>query len=109
VGEHVRFIVAVAGFPVQAERALVAGGGFGEVAQMMLGVPQAVPGIPLEPAVANLRAQGECLPAERAGLLVVAEQAVEPANVVERYGLGRLVADGPRSWRPSSGSSPGLP
>src|ERR1700690_2079301 len=51
VGEGVRFIEAVAGFPVDAERALVAGGGFGEVAQMVLGVPQAVPHIPLEPAV----------------------------------------------------------
>jgi hypothetical protein len=42
VGEGVRFGEAVAGFPVQAERALVAGGGFAEVAQMVLGVPQAV-------------------------------------------------------------------
>ena len=30
VGESARVIGAVAGFPVQAERALVAGGGFGE-------------------------------------------------------------------------------
>ena len=84
VGEGVRFIEAVAGFPVQAERALVAGGGFGEVAQMVLGVSQAVPDISLEPAVADFRAQGECLAAERAGLLVVAEEAVAPADVVER-------------------------
>jgi hypothetical protein len=43
VGQDVRFIEKVAGFPEEAERALVAGGGFGEVAQMVLGVPQAVP------------------------------------------------------------------
>ena len=43
VGEGVRFIEADTGFPEKAERALVAGGGFGEVAQVVLGVPQAVP------------------------------------------------------------------
>ena len=48
---------------------------------MVLGVAQAVPDMPLEPAVADFRAQGECLPAERAGLLVVAEEAVVPADV----------------------------
>src|SRR5215470_870242 len=79
VGEGIRFEVAVAGFPGNAEGALVAGGGFGEVAQMVLGVPHAVPGMSLGPAVADFRAQGECLAAERAGLLVVAEPAVAPA------------------------------
>ena len=58
VGEGVRFVEAVAGFPVQAERALVAGGGFGEVAQMVLGVSQAVPDCSLEPAVAGFRGTG---------------------------------------------------
>src|SRR5215467_16303097 len=72
VGEGVRFVVAVAGVPEDAERALVAGGGFGEVAQVVLGVSQAVPGISLCPAVACFCTQGDCLPAERAGLLVVA-------------------------------------
>jgi len=37
------FSGAVAGLLVQAERALVAGGGFAEVAHVVLGVPQAVP------------------------------------------------------------------
>jgi hypothetical protein len=46
VSEGLRFIEAVAGFPVQAERALVAGGGFGEVAQMVLGISQAVQAFP---------------------------------------------------------------
>src|SRR5450756_1830335 len=44
--------------------------------------------------VAHLRAQGQCLAAERTGLLVVTEEAVSPADVVERRGLGRLVAEG---------------
>src|SRR5215472_12456272 len=65
-GEGVRFIEAVAGFPEEAEGALVAGGGFGEVAQMVLGVPQTVPDMPLEPAVVGFGAQGECLAAEYA-------------------------------------------
>jgi hypothetical protein len=86
VGERVRFIEAVSGFPEDTDRAMVAGGGFGGVAQMVLGVSQAVPDLSLEPAVADFRAQGECLAAERAGLLVVAEEAMAPANVVERYG-----------------------
>jgi hypothetical protein len=92
--QRVRLVEAVAGFPEEADRVLVAGGGFGEVAQMVLGVPQAVPGCCLDPAVAGFRAEGECPAAERAGLLVVAEEAVVPADGVERFGLVRLVADG---------------
>ena len=49
---------------------------------------------PLDEAVAGFRAQGERLAAERAGLPVVTEKAVGPADVVERLGLVRLVADG---------------
>lgn len=44
VDERVRFIVRGAGIAVHTERALVAGGGLGEVAQVVLGVSQAVPG-----------------------------------------------------------------
>ena len=61
---------------------------------MVLGVAQAVPDCASTLAVADFRAQGECLAAERAGLLVVAEQAVAPADAVERFGLARFVADG---------------
>jgi hypothetical protein len=85
---------AVASFLREADRALVAGGGLGEVAQMALGIPQAVPGCCLEPAVANFRAQDDCLAAKRPGLLVVAEEAVVPADGVERLSLCRLGADG---------------
>jgi hypothetical protein len=93
-GEGARFAGAVAGFPGDAERALVTGGGFGEVAQVVLGVPQAVPGISLDPAVVCFSVQGDCLAAEHAGLLVVAEKPVVPADVIERCCLSRFVVDG---------------
>jgi hypothetical protein len=73
VGKGIRFIDAVAGFPENAERAPVAGGGFGKVTQMVLGVPQAVPGCSLDPAIADFHAQVERLAAEQAGLPVVAK------------------------------------
>jgi hypothetical protein len=47
MGERDRHMEAVAGFLGDAERVLVAGRGFGEFAQMVLGVPQAVPGCSL--------------------------------------------------------------
>ena len=62
---------------------------------MVLGVSQAVPGMPLGLAVAGFGAQSKCLAAEGARLLVVTEPAMEPADVVERCGLARLVAYGP--------------
>ena len=96
VGEGFRLGEAVAGFPVQAERALIAGGGVAEVAQMVLRVPQAVPHISVQPVVADFRAQGQCPAAEPAGLFVVAEEAVRPADVVERRGLGRWTLASPR-------------
>ena len=54
--EGLCFLEAVADFAVQAERALVAGGSLGEVAQMVLGIPQAVPDLSLDPAVDGFRA-----------------------------------------------------
>src|SRR5215469_3098855 len=94
VGEGLCFVEAVAGSPVQTEGTLVAGGGFVEVAQMVLGVSQAVPDISLGPAVADFGAQGECLAAEHPSLLVVTEKPVAPADGIERFGRSRLVADG---------------
>ena len=91
VDESVRFMPAVAEFTGDAEGALVAGGGFAEVAEMVLGVAQAVPGSCLEAAVADFCVEGECLLAQRAGLLIVAEEAMGIANVVEHYRFCRLV------------------
>src|SRR5215469_10070949 len=61
---------------------------------MVLGIAQAVPDVSLQPAVADFSAQDKCLAAELPGLLVLAEEAVSPADVVQRCGLGCLVADG---------------
>ncbi len=56
VSKGFRFMDAVAEFAGEAEGALIAGGGFGEVAQMELGVCQVVPGSSLKPAVAAVYA-----------------------------------------------------
>jgi hypothetical protein len=53
------FVEAVGKFAVQAECPLVAGGGLSEVAEVVLGVAQAVPGSCLALAVPDLRAEGE--------------------------------------------------
>ena len=42
-----------------AECALVAGGGLGKVAEMVLGVAEAVPDVSLENAVTGLSVEGE--------------------------------------------------
>lgn len=80
VGESIRFEISVAYLPRDSEGALVVGGGFGEVAQLVFGVAQAVPGMSLEPAIADFCVEGEGLPAEGAGLLVVAEVGVAPSR-----------------------------
>jgi hypothetical protein len=59
VGEGVRFDPAVAEFPGYGERALIAVDGFGKVAEMVLGVAQAVPRMSLASAVTGFRADGE--------------------------------------------------
>jgi len=69
-GEGFCFVEAVACFTEEAERVLVAGGGFSETAHAVLGVAQAVPDTSLKSAVAGFPAQGECLTAERTGLRV---------------------------------------
>ena len=92
-------VAAVADFRAMRERALVAGGGFGEVAQLVLGVPEAVPGVGLPRRSPSFAVQGECLLAERAGLLVVAEEGVAPADVLSALasppcGRGLVQAEG---------------
>ena len=59
VGEGVRFGQAVAEFPSDAERALVAGGGFAEVAQMVLSVAQGVPRVSLCFVMTRFHAEGQ--------------------------------------------------
>ena len=59
VGEGVRFNPAVTEFPGDVERVFIAGDGFGKVAQMMLGVAQAVPRMALTSAVASFCTEGE--------------------------------------------------
>jgi hypothetical protein len=64
------------------------------VAEMVLGVGHVAPGISFKPAVPNFYAEDDCLPRERAGLRVVAEEGVQPADGVERNGLSRPVSGG---------------
>jgi hypothetical protein len=87
VGENIGFIEAVAEFPEDVERALIGGGCFAKAAEMVLGVAQAVPGISLEMAVADFRAEVESLSAVRASLLIVAMESAIPADGVEHFGL----------------------
>jgi len=65
VSQHVRFVEAVAELPEDAQRMLVAGSGFAEVAQVVLGVAEGVPDSPFDVPVADFRATGERLSAER--------------------------------------------
>jgi hypothetical protein len=58
VDEDLRFRRQVAELPDEAERALVAGGGFGEITQVVLGVAQAVPGDGLVVAQADFGGEG---------------------------------------------------
>ncbi len=93
-GEGVSFKDAVAVFPGHAERALVAGGGFGQVAQMVFGEPQAVPDTSLDPAVPGFCASGNCPSAEHTGLrLILPGHGLTPAH---GYPL-RSLANGPYS------------
>ena len=83
MGEHLGFLVAVAEFPEDIQSATVAVGGVGEVAELVLGVAEAVPGVRLAEPVAQLEAQRKRLSAEGPGLLVGAEPGVAPADIVD--------------------------
>src|SRR5205085_11257833 len=95
VSEGLGLPEAVAGFPGEAESLLVALGGRGQVTEAVLRVAEAVPGGGLVVAVAELAVQGDGLPAEFPGPLVVAEQDLTPAHRVQRRRLPGPVADGP--------------
>jgi hypothetical protein len=95
LGKDLCFTVAVAVVPAQAERDLEVSGGLGEVTKMVLDVTESVPDAIFETARAELGYKGERLLAERLGLLVVAEEGVEPGDAAEHFGLPVLMADGP--------------
>ena len=93
VGEGIGLSPAVAGGLEDGQRALIAGGGLAEVAGMVFGVAQAVPDAALEVAAAVAGVEREGALAKLAGLLVVPQQRVVPADGAEQFGLARLVAD----------------
>lgn len=95
MGENLRLEEAVAELPEQAERALVVGSRHGEVAKLMLGVTQAVPGERFTAAVAVFLVHGQGLSAEQPGLVRVAEHDLAPADGVECGRLPGLVGGGP--------------
>src|SRR5215469_18066636 len=59
VAEGIRFVIAVAKLPEEAQRTLVAGDGLAEFAILMLGEAEAVPGACLGVTVTECGAQGE--------------------------------------------------
>lgn len=58
VGEGIGLVVAVAMVPVQGQGVLIAGDGFGVVAEVMVGETEAVPGVGLPETVAELPVLG---------------------------------------------------
>jgi hypothetical protein len=79
-------VVAVAEFLAESESVLVAGDGVGVLAELVVGVAEAVPAGGLPDAIAELLEQTQRLPAGVEGLLVLAEsptladRAVLPGN-----------------------------
>src|SRR5439155_18935897 len=64
-------------------------------AEMVMGVPQAVPGVRFALAVSQLLVHGEGRAAVADGLRVLAQQGMEPADRVESVGLPERLAGGP--------------
>src|SRR5262249_44688489 len=83
VDEGVGLVVAVTEFVAQFATVLVAADGCGVVTEMVVGVPEAVPGRGADGVIAELLRQGEGLLAVLQGVLVVAEHRAIPANVVQ--------------------------
>src|SRR6266516_260937 len=91
--ERLGLAPAMAGLAVQVERTLVAGGRFGVVAQLMMGVAQTVPDVALLlGVVAKFLLQLESLPAVAERLPVIAELGMEPADPVQGQSLAEPVA-----------------
>ena len=104
VGQDGGFVVAVAEVAVEGEGVDVAVGGVGVVAEVVVGVAEAVPRLGLPVAVAYLLEEGEGLLAVGEGGGVVTEQGVVPADVAWfRWAWARsrspsMVAARPRLW-----------
>ena len=95
VTERIGFAPAVTDLPVQVEGALIAGGRFAMVAEVMMGVTEAVPDPGLHVGRATeLGVQAESPPAVAEGLPVVPEVGVEPADAVQGDRLALPVAGG---------------
>ena len=90
--EAVGFVVTVAELTAQVDGLLVAGYGLYVVAEMAMGVPQAVVCLGQAKMVIDLALLVEGLLAADEGLLVVAELSVKPAHRVERSGLPGAVS-----------------
>src|SRR4051794_31083469 len=90
-GEAGGFLVVVAEFVEQVDGAPVAVGGL-RLAGEVVGVAEAVPGVGLAVAVADVLVQGECAPTEGERLLLVAELGLVPTDRVGCGGLPAAVA-----------------
>ena len=90
----------------EAEGLLVARCGVIQAAELVFGVAEAVPGLGLADAVADMAVQGEGLLAERPSLLGAAEKDVIPADGVEGEGLAGLVGGIPEQ---AEGRAPAEP
>src|SRR2546421_7443750 len=88
-----RFEVSVAEPPVDGERCLVVGGRLGVLAEVVMDVPEAVPGgaLPVELPDVLIQVQGPLTGDER--LLMVSAQRFVPADVVERVGASPTMAE----------------
>jgi putative transposase len=99
VTENLGLARAVAGLAMQVEGTLVAFDGFAVVAQVLVGVSEAVQRRGLRLAVAECVEQVESLAAVAQRLPVIPEPGVEPANRVQGECLARQVTGG-RQARP---------
>jgi hypothetical protein len=79
---------------MQFECRLVAGSGFGVLADLLMGMPEAVKRAGFSFLTAEVAEQVERLFAVADRLLVVPDFGAEPADRVEGLGLARPVADG---------------
>jgi len=89
--ERVGFVEAVREFPVEADGSLVAGDRSLVLAELVMDVAEAVPGGGLPVALAHRPDGVKRLLAGRDGLLVIAEQGLTEADVVEGLRLARQV------------------